>query len=281
MAIDAAVVVLNWNRYSDTKECIKSLNLLENVEFQIIVVDNASSDNSVALLKDEFPSVHYIENDSNYGFAKGNNIGIRFAMMLDTKYIWLLNNDTEVTSNSLCDMVKQLDKNLLLGAVGSIFYYFNDRKIIQAWGGGRINLFTGRNRHVLVKSQINYLMGASILVRVEILRASGLLNENFFMYWEDTDLSLRIQKAGYLIDVCQTSIVYHKVAASSPNKPHLEYLLTKSSVLFFKLHAQNPYFALSLSTFGRIIKHILNGNFASMYKTFLGFKDGIIQYVIK
>ncbi|MGK7368687.1 MAG: glycosyltransferase family 2 protein, partial [Candidatus Halalkalibacterium sp. M3_1C_030] len=129
------IIILNWNGKEDTIECLNSLKALEYPNFEIVVVDNASSDGSVSEIKDKFPETTLLESEINRGYAGGNNIGLRYALNHDSDYAWILNNDTVVDKNALGSLVKKMKIDGSIGICGSRLVYYHDRETIQALGG--------------------------------------------------------------------------------------------------------------------------------------------------
>ena len=128
------VVIVNWNGRDDTIECIKSVKNISYPNFEIILVDNGSKDNSIDSIKEIFKDINYIENKKNLGFAEGNNIGIRLALNNDAEYIWLLNNDTIVHQDALSAMVDVGERIPESGILGSKIYYYDKPDFI--WFAG-------------------------------------------------------------------------------------------------------------------------------------------------
>ena len=220
------IVLLNWNGWQDTIECLGSLEDLEYPNFEITVVDNASTDGSVRKIKERYPGITLIENESNLGYAGGNNIGLRYALEHNADYVWLLNNDTVVHKDALISLIDRMRKSSSIGICGSRLIYYHDRETIQALGGGVYNKWLGTTEHVgankpvnidcdehRIEQQLDYIVGASMLVSRQFLKEVGLLSEDYFLYYEELDWAMRGRekfKPGFAYD----SIVYHKEGAS-------------------------------------------------------------------
>lgn len=270
------VIVLNWNGWRDTSVCLSSLENLDYPNYEMVVVDNGSTDHSVEEIRKAYPQITLLETGRNLGFAGGNNVGIRYALERGADYIWLLNNDTVVDPNALTAMVEIAESDPKIGAVGSVLYYMNQPEKVQAWGGGRISLITGRSRHLLSPGELHYITGASLLLRTEALEQVGLLDEGFFMYWEDADLSFRLRQKGWAVAVAPDSRVLHKESASAKKgSPQQDILFNASAVRFFRRHAQFPLLPIVLGIGGRMLKRLLLRDWERIKSVWLGYKKGM------
>jgi len=238
------IVLLNWNGWEDTCACLTSLRRLRYDDFEIIVVDNGSSDNSPAHIRRMFPEARIIQAGKNLGFAGGCNRGIRHALSQRCDFVWLLNNDTTVDPQALQALVTKADSAPDIGAVGSAIYCMDDARRLQAWGGGHINFWLGRSRHFLRPApddSIDFITGASMLITRDAIQSIGLLDEKFFMYWEDADYCFRLREAGWKIGVAGESRVLHKGSASvGKGSAKLDRYFNASAVRFFNKHARTP-----------------------------------------
>lgn len=207
------IILLNWRGWRDTIGCLRSLGNLAYPNYRTLVVDNGSTDDSVARIRKASPDALLIETGENLGFAGGNNVGIRHALERGADYIWILNNDTIVELATLSAMVEAAGAKSRIGAVGSVLYHMKEPNRVQTWGGGRINLWRGVSRYnagPVSEDMLHYITGASLLISREALQDVGLLDEDFFMYWEDADLGFRLRKAGWNLATANDSRVWHK-----------------------------------------------------------------------
>ena len=243
-----SVVILNWNRKDVLLEALKEVHALEYPVYEIIVVDNASTDGSVDAVKEEYPDVAIVQNDKNYGAIGGKNIGLRKAMASPVKYIYMVDNDIMVAKDSLTKLVEVAESKDTVGLVGAMMYDLSKPDIILSAGGtidytenvsrgrGDAQVDTGQFDRV---EQVDYLWGGALLARKQVLERVGLFDEEFIGYWfEDTDLSVRVRKAGYEILFCPFAKVWHKphqtIEQFSFRK---KYLATRNAVRFMKKHA--------------------------------------------
>jgi GT2 family glycosyltransferase len=232
------------------------------------VVDNGSADESVARLKSAYPDILVIENGENLGFARGCNGGIRYALEQGADYVWLLNNDTVVHPEALTAMVRVAESDSSIGIVGSVIYRMDDPDQVDAWGGGRVSLITGRARHVVeprIPHRLNYITGASMLVHRRVWEGVGLLDEAFFMYCDDSDYSLRVAKAGFALAVAEGSKIWHKVSASTgAGSAYQDFLTMKALRILLHKHSRHPRLAIAINLALRTTKRIAFGRLKSL-----------------
>jgi GT2 family glycosyltransferase len=268
------IVLLNWNGWRDTVECLTSLEKLNYRDFRVVVVDNGSTDDSVPQIRRAFPDVSIVEAGKNLGFAGGCNTGVRHALEQDAEYVWLLNNDTTVDPRALGAMVEMADADAKLGAVGSAIYSAAEVDRLLAWGGGYINFWLGRSRHFLSfvpNDKIEFLTGASLLLRRAALLSVGLLDEGFFMYWEDGDYCFRLRQAGWKLAVAGDSLVWHKEQGSVGKKSALlDTYFNRSAKRFFARHAPIPFISICAGIGLRTAKRVLAGNWERAHAVWAG-----------
>jgi GT2 family glycosyltransferase len=270
------VLVLNWNNWMCTLDCLASLGHLDYENCKVIVIDNGSTDASVEQIGKRFPDVEIIQLAENVGFAGGNNEGIRVALGGGADYVWLLNNDTIVDRKALRAMVDRAEQDPKIGAVGSAIYSIEDRQQLQAWGGGYVNFWLGRSRHFLSPvpdEKIEFLTGASLLLRRSVLESVGLLDEGFFLYWEDADYCAHLRRTGWRLAVAGDSKVWHKENATVGKKsPLLDTEFNKAAVRFFARHAPVPMFSVFVGTGLRLAKRALAGDWRRFRAVWSGFR---------
>lgn len=218
-----AIILINWNSFDTTNDCINSLKQVHYTDFDIIVVDNASIDNSADKLIALHPDIKLIKSPINAGFTGGNNIGFRYSIDHGYEYSFMQNNDTFVEPDYLDPLVNYMDQHPEAGVSQPRIFYNHDRNLI--WDGGSyINHFLG---HTYTKGvgkpsspaynfekEVDWITGCAFFVRNSILKQTGLLADNMFMNWEDVDLSFRIKKLGYKMAYIPSSVIYH-IASSS------------------------------------------------------------------
>ena len=269
------IIILNWNGWKDTINCVNSIQNTGPMELvKIIVIDNDSSDDSVARIKEACPKVELIQNDSNLGFGGGCNVGFLSSINDNVDFVWLLNNDTIINAGSLQELLKVANSDTRIGIVGSVIYCMDDANTIKTWGGGYINFWSGSVKHIHSKKdapKLQYITGASMLIRVNTLREVGIFDESsYFMYWEDTDLCFRFVKNGWRLTVAEKSTILHKESASFRNNYHLlvKYF-NQSAVIFFCKFYRFCVIPVFIGLSGRLMKRFI-------YKDYKGLKEIVL-----
>lgn len=296
-----SIIVLNWNGWRDTIECLESVYQITYPNYDVIVVDNGSSDESIEKIKEycegkikveskffEYSSenkpikiIEYtreeaeagggkeeeisklpsnrklilIKNEKNYGFAEGNNIGIRYALKaLNPDYVLLLNNDTVVDREFLGELVRVAEQNKVVGVVGPIIYFYDRPTMIQSMGG-KINMWTGRRKHIARIGnnkddimEVDFVPGTCLLIKKEVIKRVGMLDKEYFAYVEDIDWCFRIKQQGYIIITVLKSAIWHKGSKSTGGgfNPTVQYYMARNNFLFMKKNAKLYHIPSSL-----------------------------------
>lgn len=240
------IVILNYNNAQDTMECIESILQLNCNDWICYIVDNHSDLEIYAKISAYIESlknnrVLLIRNSDNLGYAGGNNIGIMHAISDGADYVWILNNDTTVDNMSLSYMLNKMYTDSDIGLCGSKLIYSWNRDKIQGYGG-KYNKYFGTSTYITDINQINdmdYVIGASVLVSRKFLQDIGLMSEDYFLYYEELDWAERA-KGRYKIGCAVNSIVYHKEGGTINNNSRKEksyisdYYSLKNRLLFTK-----------------------------------------------
>lgn len=249
-----SIIVLNWNGLKDTIECLESLKKITFSSYQAIVVDNGSGGNDVETIKDRFGDyVHIIENDRNYGFAEGNNIGMRYALTAQSPdYLLLLNNDIVVAPDFLTELVDVAENDHEIGLLGPLVYdYYKPNEIRGTGSGQGINWWRGVTVPIMSSNlnqetkgilEADSIEGSCMLTPRNVLDRVGMLDGEYFAYWEEIDWCVRIRKAGYKICCVRNSKIWHKVQPSYIDSRKLYYFL-RNNILFMRKNAEKKYLA--------------------------------------
>lgn len=279
------VVVLNWNSRDDVIECIGSLINIDYPRYELLVVDNGSSDGSVQSLNAEFPALQIIVNETNLGACEGRNVGIRYALEKGADYVALLDNDTVVDQNLLTELVKAGEADPQAGMlVPKVYDYWDRRKIASAgsrscwFPPGRIKIIgLGKEDSAIYERQreIDYATGCAVLVKREVFERVGMFDPTFFYGWEEYDLSKRIREGGYRILYVPDGQLWHKIA-SARGYPLLKWRhLGRATVYFYKKHISLPYLALPLYVLWVLAREIIKGNRRAARSYLMGIWDGL------
>lgn len=257
------IIILNWNGKHLLDRCLKSLKTLTYSNYKIVVVDNGSTDGSQEFIFKNYPEVHLIKNKKNLGFAEGNNRGIRYAILNNAEYIVLLNNDTEVTAEWLNKLVEKAEKNSSIGILGSKMLLYADPKKINStglnlnwlgycWDRGLYEENTEKwNKEDVVLG----VSGSALFVKRQVIEKIGLLDPNYFIYFEDIDFCMRAWNAGYECLYVPDAIIYHRFSATVGRKsPRQIYLLERNRFYFLFKHFP---IKILLKVFPKITKDLL------------------------
>ena len=270
-------IVLNWNGWQDTLDCLSVLKECTYRNLTITVVDNGSTNDSAVRIRTAHPDVLLLESDKNLGFAGGYNIGLRYALTQGADYVWLLNNDTMPAPDALSALISKASTDTRIGAVASICYHMHTPAVVQAWAGARVNLWIGYARNSTKPHRDDWfdsLYGASLLVSLSAIKEIGLLDEGFFAYWEETEFCLRLRKRGWRLAAAPDSRILHKVAASTGhNSIILDRYFTASGLRILHLHSPAPRLAIFLFLTGRFVRRMLRFQFSQSKSVWAGILD--------
>jgi len=257
-------VIVNWNGWRDTLECLASLRQQDYGSLQVIVVDNGSTNDSVERIRAGFPEVQVIAAGENLGFAKGTNVGLRAGLAGGADFLWLLNNDTVCPPDTLRKLVRKAQQVPEAGLVGSVLYYMHDPARVQAWGGGAVKPWIGYTTHFTTPHQLNtntFTTFASALARRAMLEEVGLLYEGSFMYYEDSDFCLRMQRTRWKIAIAEDTAILHKEGGSVPKgeNPFMTQVITVSGLRFIRRNSRLAWLGMPVFVALRIGRRVIKG----------------------
>lgn len=255
-------MLLNWNGHEDTVECLESLKHVDYENYDIYLVDNDSKKGSVDYIidyleRDNFYSYQVVSkkhladyvkpddvdillilNDENSGFAGGNNVALNYISETGLcDYVLLLNNDTTVSPDFITGLVDKFKESSNTGFVGINHYYYHDKSKLQTVGGGMVDLVHGEAVAVYDNNadDFDFITGSCIFTSLDVLLEAGVMNEDFFMYWEDVDWSGAVCEHGYKLHISTTGRIYHKEGASVNSLSRI-YYHTRNRILYMKRH---------------------------------------------
>ncbi|WP_221391804.1 glycosyltransferase family 2 protein [Dyadobacter sp. NIV53] len=247
-----SIVTVNFNQPQVTEALLKSLKEVNTYpDIEIIVVDNGSKIDPVPEWKQKYPDIIFIRSDENTGFAGGNNLGIQYAK---GDYLFLINNDTEVTSTLIRQLSDTMNGNPEIGMLSPKIHYFDNPGMLQYAGYTNMNYVMARNacigqfeedkgQYDSLSGPTGYVHGAAMMVRREAMEKAGLMPENYFLYYEELDWCERIRNAGYEIHTNLHALIYHKESVSVGKKSALkEYFMNRNRILFIRKNASATSF---------------------------------------
>ena len=242
-----SIVIPHWNNLDVLSECLESISNTDFENFETIVVDNASTDNSVASVRSNYPNVKLIENDKNYGYAGGCNIGAEAA---SGDFLIFLNNDTVQEKDWISNLIKTINSDDKIAAVQPKILNYYDRNVFDYAGGsgghmdiycfpfarGRIFSFQENDEgQYNNKEKCFWSSGTCFMVRRELFQKAGGFDDSFFAHMEEIDLCWRLYAMGFEVWVEPDSVVYHKNALTLPMYSHKKYYLNHRNSLLMLL----------------------------------------------
>jgi GT2 family glycosyltransferase len=274
--MSTAILILNWNGYKDTVQCLKTLLPHGSAGDYVFLIDNGSTDNSIQEIQGHYSSIqvplittsgqnlerdftpsgkHYLVcNANNLGFGAGNNVVLKQLRSLKAGFTlaWLLNNDALAEDRTLVSLKSTIETSSTIGAAGSLILNYPDKTTIQCSGVKHYRFFgvsklINKNKpYAALDTKKNiafdYLNGASLLLKLKALEQTGYFDERFFLYSEEYDLELRLQKSGYTLKLDLESKVYHKLGGGTSKNRHLFfYYYNTSAILLSKKHFPGFY----------------------------------------
>lgn len=250
------VIILNWNGLKDTEECLESIfEYYKTSVPKVLVVDNGSIKNEAKILEKKYgDKAAYLRLDRNYGYCGGNNAGFKFALRNKYKYVIILNNDT-VISLRLFERLLKPFSDQKVGAVGATIVDYGNKKIIQNRGfeyspliGTSFAIDQGATIDQNPKVVNNpFVSGACFCLKIATLKGEDLFDADFFCYFEEIDLCLRLKNNGYLTKVVADAYVYHKGEASSAKiTGFTEFQLARNRLWLIKKSNSTLFKCLSL-----------------------------------
>lgn len=238
-------IILNTNRREDTLACLTSLQQSTYKDNTIIVLDNHSTDGSAEAIRSCFPMVQVIDLVQNCGYAGNNNVGIQSALEQHAEWVLVLNEDTILAPDCLERLVQAGESDPQIGMVGPLVYHYDEPDVIQSAGGWMNRYWEAghfgkneRDRGQFNESRrVEWLTGCSLLVRREAIEQAGMLDERFFIYFEETEWCVRIRKAGWSCVHVPAAKLWHKgVQRNYEPKPSFTYYATRNHLFLMEKH---------------------------------------------
>lgn len=239
------VVVLTFNQWQATRACLQALYAAPPAQFNVLVVDNASTDETLTRVAREFPRVTVLANNANLGYTRGNNRGIAYALRRNAEFVALVNNDVIVASDWLDALLAAAREHPRAALLGPLVYHADEKNVIQSAGG--LLTSDGRAYHRGMNetdvgnfsddAQVEWLTGCAILARAAALRDIGLLDPSLFMYGEDVDWGIRARQRGYEVLFAPRARVWHAgVKRMYEPAPHVTYYSARNELRLLRKH---------------------------------------------
>lgn len=246
-----SIIIVSFNTKDLLNACLSSIqNYLKGIDYEIIVVDNASKDGSADMVKKEFPNVVLVENEKNLGFGKANNIGAKKAK---GEAILFLNSDTQLVDDSLKKMVTFVSQNEKIGAVGGQLknsngaieqsarrFYSLFNLFLMLFGLERV----GFVRHRGAQKEVDWVSGGYMLVKRSLFNNLSGFDEQIFMYTEDMEFCYRVRKKGYQVWYFPSSYVLHTTHGSASRGFAIEHIY-KGILYFYKKHRSSVEYTIA------------------------------------
>ena len=281
------IILVNYNGYGDTAECITSLSEIDYSNYSIYVVDNNSTDGSRDRLKEQFPNVTMIPSETNRGFTGGNNLGIKKALSHNVDYVLLLNNDTVVQNDFLTQLVETAESNNQAGIIGGEIRNYDNPNFVW-YSGGDFQKLTGlvspnKEPHSDIE-KATFVTGCLMLVDSDVIEDIGMLRDEYFMYFEDVEYGYRYLQSGGEILVDPDAKIHHKEGSSTDEddvaSPLRAYYDTRNRLLFSLNELSFPYnitstLILVITRVWLIFYWWYRSSFLAAKACFLGLIDGI------
>ncbi|MBF4474379.1 glycosyltransferase family 2 protein [Methanobacterium formicicum] len=327
-----SIVIINWNGWEDTSECLESLFQINYPNFDVIIVDNASEDDSLNKIREycsgnlsvessflkynhknkpidlleyeeEYDSEFHIKdgktdqriilikNRENIGFPGGNNVGIKFALkFFNPNYILLLNNDTIVNKDFLTELIKNGEFREDIGILGPKIYFYDKPNTI--WSAGcKISWKLSRGIHIgsnefdkgqyNAKKEVEYVSGSAFLIKTEVIQRIGLMDEEYFLYFEESDWTLKANHKGYKSLYVPQAKIWHKVSQSGGGiaKPTGLYYITRNRWIFMRKWSNKGDYLIFIiyQCIGAIIFPIFLSAYYANLKLFKAYYSGLLD----
>lgn len=258
-------VVVHYNRLDDTLECLECLEQQTYPNQRILFVDNDSKDNGPQAVAEKYPGVEQLLNGANLGFTGGYNAGMCYALEHGADFVYIINNDTTLNAEHV-ELLVQACQQQGVGAVSPIIYYHAAPD--QIWSaGGKMSPFTldmtdnhGRGQTFTEITERDFLSGCAMMFPRAVIEKVGMFDDDFFWYYEDSDLSFRVRKAGFKQLLVPQAKMWHKVSQTGggEDNPTERYYMARNSFRFFRKHAVWwQWFFIAPYRFASIIRTIL------------------------
>jgi GT2 family glycosyltransferase len=296
------IVILNYKNWHDVVDCLSSVFRLHYDNYQVFVIDNNSGNGSLEHLMEwadaepnEKPysyfsssningkldlstltGLTFVQNEENNGFAGGNNLVLQLLSGKDA-YVWLLNPDMVVETNTLAELVAFANTQPFRSIIGTVNRFYFDKNKVHLYGGARINFNSATISLTSTEKDIpdlDYITGGSMFVHASHFTELGLLPEEYFLYWEETDWCYRAKQKGFKMLVCKTAVCYDKISATIGKSFLADYYYTRNGLIFISKYRKQKMPFVLFSAFLRLANRLVTGQWErskGVYKGILGY----------
>lgn len=302
------IVVVNYRRWEDTVECVRSVFASDHPHIKVLVVDNCSGNQSLENIRKTFsasplykatdgssveslivqapqldtfdfaglPDLLLVQSLQNKGFASGNNLVLQYLKELEG-HIFLLNPDMTVHKSAISALTAKAthNQNVIVGLVTKSDI---DKERILFYGGGRVNKFTATVRllqHWDKESRLDYISGGALFANTRAFRDIGLLPEQYFLYWEETDWCRQAVDKGFRLDVCTEAICYDKISTVIGRGFQSDYYYSRNGLMFLKKYARWGLPSAILAAFARVFKRLIQRQWSRAR----GIINGVVDFL--
>jgi Predicted glycosyltransferases len=295
------IIILNYKKWNDVEECLESVFRSSYENYSVIVIDNDSKNRSLEYLmswaKQKNISHKYfcckelnkgieaaistklvfVQNDANKGFAGGINIVLKH-LLNENAYVWLLNPDMVAEETTLLRLIELAEEVSPRSIIGAVIKYHDSPQKVHLYGGGKINFNSATIELIGNKSDISgidYISGGSLFTGTNSFNEIGLLPENYFLYWEETDWCYRARQAGYRLYVCESAVCYDKVSTTIGKSFLADYYYTRNGLLFLSKYKKAKMAVALFFVSLRFIKRIVT----AQWKKAWGVYKGVVSFL--
>lgn len=285
------VVVLTNNRRDDTLACLDSLQRSDYQNMKIILLENLSMADAAGEVEHNLPNVQTIRLHENLGYAGNNNIGIRAALEQGAEWILVLNDDTVLDPSCLSLLIEVAEREPRIGVLGPMVYHFDEPQIIQTAGGslGRSWMIRhlGQDQHDRGQfdtvREVDWISGCAILVRGALVEEIGMLDADYFLYWEEVEWCVRARKKGWRICHVPQAKLWHKGVKQYSNyqpKPYVTYYVTRNHLYTLKKHKApwRAYFVAYMRIFQTLLSWSLRPKWRAQHQHRNAMWKGLLHF---
>ncbi len=284
--VKLSIIILNWNAAADTISCVRHVSSWQRLQPVIWIVDNASPDASAEIIAAECPSARLIRNSANLGFAGGTNQGLIKSLAMGNSPILLLNNDAFLAEDDVIRLLKTLQENEKIGFIGPLLFEAEQKERLLS-AGGKNPVLHHQTRLLQFDPaqpchQVETISGTAVIVRAEVFRAVGLLDEAYFFSTELADLCARAKEQGHICVIDTRARAYHALSRSSAFRDTLyTYYIIRNRFLYIRKFYRHLMKGLLYSFWGGyglalILKLYLSGQHSTARAVGLGLMDGLL-----